>query len=116
MLVEYVEEPKGKMLSSSWSKKRDDIDMRTNLFRDLSRIFLSLAKIPVSKVGSFVIDNHGYLRSANHPLFLGIQELENERIPINAPRDCTYSTSRFFRDGCSFIPRQSARQLAECNK
>lgn len=92
MLVEYVEQEKGEMLSSSWSTKQHDIHSRTNLYRDLSRIFLSLAKVPVSKIGSFVIDNQGYLRLANRPLFLGIQELENEKILIDTPRDCTYST------------------------
>lgn len=90
MLVEYVEETRGKMLSCSWSEKQGDARLRANLYRDLSRIFLSLAKVSVSKIGSFVIDNHGFLRLANRPLFLGIQELENEGIPIDTPRDCTY--------------------------
>ncbi|EEP81145.1 predicted protein [Uncinocarpus reesii 1704] len=92
LLNEYIEEDKGRMLSKSWLKKRDDPTLRMNLFRDLSRIFLSLARHPVPKIGSVTIDNSGFLRFENRPLPLGIQELENEEIPIDIPRDYTYST------------------------
>jgi hypothetical protein len=36
----------GKMLSESWKKHHGDQQRRSNLFRDLSRIMLSLAKLP----------------------------------------------------------------------
>lgn len=92
VLVEYIEETRGRMLSCDWAEKRTDVNLWTNLYRDLSRIFLDLAKIPLPKIGSFVIDNNGFLRLANRPLFLGVHELENERIPIDIPRDRIYST------------------------
>ncbi|EEH07534.1 conserved hypothetical protein [Histoplasma capsulatum G186AR] len=92
LLIEYIEEAKGKMLSNTWLEKQDDMKLRSNLYRDLSRIFLSLANTPLPKIGSFVIDNNGFLRLANRPLSLGIQELENEEIPTCMPRDYTYST------------------------
>ncbi|KLJ09419.1 hypothetical protein EMPG_15154 [Blastomyces silverae] len=69
-----------------------DIKLRTNLFRDLSRILLSLSQIPLQQIGSFIIDCNGFLRLGNRPLSIEIQQLENEKIPINIPRDYTYST------------------------
>ncbi|OJD27491.1 hypothetical protein ACJ73_01104 [Blastomyces percursus] len=81
LLINYLEEAKGKILSNTWIEKQDDIKLRSNLYRDLSRIFLSLTSTPFPKVGSFVIDNNGFLRLTNGPLSLGVQELENEEIP-----------------------------------
>ncbi|KAK2740930.1 hypothetical protein FQN57_005934 [Myotisia sp. PD_48] len=52
MLVEFVQETTGKMLSCTWEEKKNDEKLRTNLYRDLSRIFLSLARIPLPKIGS----------------------------------------------------------------
>ncbi|PYI04805.1 hypothetical protein BO78DRAFT_347124 [Aspergillus sclerotiicarbonarius CBS 121057] len=93
VLVEYIDESKGTMLSDTWPTQHTCSELRTNFFRDLSRIFLSLAKIPFQKIGSFTIDNRGFLQHTNRPLSLGIQDLENEEIPVDMPRDYTYSTT-----------------------
>ncbi|KKZ63773.1 hypothetical protein EMCG_01877 [[Emmonsia] crescens] len=92
LLIEYVEEAKGTMLSNTWFEKQDDAKLRSNFYRGLSRIFLSLARTPLPKIGSFVIDNNGFLRLTNRPLSIGIQDLENEEISTDMPRDYTYST------------------------
>jgi hypothetical protein len=92
LLIEYIEEEQGEMLSNTWPEKQHDIRLRTNFFRDLSRILLSVTRIPLPKIGSFVIDHNGFLRLTNRPLSLEIQDLENEEIPTNIPRDYTYST------------------------
>lgn len=92
LLTEYIESTRGEMLSKTWAINRDDVRLRTNFFRDLSRIFLSLARNPLPKIGSFTIDNNGVLSLTNRPLQLEIQDLENERIPTDIPRDYTYST------------------------
>ncbi|KAJ9248068.1 hypothetical protein C8Q69DRAFT_186948 [Paecilomyces variotii] len=92
LLIEYIEEEQGEMLSNTWQEKQVDIGLRTNLFRDLSRILLSITRIPLPKIGSFMIDHDGFLHLTNRPLSLEIQELENENIPTNIPRDYTYST------------------------
>jgi hypothetical protein len=92
LLIEYIEEEQGGMLSNTWPEKQHDIRLRTNFFRDLSRILLSVTRIPLPKIGSFVIDHNGFLRLTNRPLSLEIQDLENEEIPTNIPRDYTYST------------------------
>ncbi|KAL1981215.1 hypothetical protein VTN96DRAFT_2967 [Rasamsonia emersonii] len=90
LLIEYIEETRGKMLSSTWFEKHEDVKLRTNFFRDLSRILLSLARIPLPRIGSFVVDNDGFLQLTNRPLTLEIQELENEEIATDIPRDYTY--------------------------
>ena len=92
LLIEYIENDQGEMLSNTWHEKRLDARLRTNFFQDLSRILLSIIRIPLTKVGSFAIDHGGFLRLKNRPLSLEIQELENEEIPTNMPRDYTYST------------------------
>ncbi|RAK95374.1 uncharacterized protein BO80DRAFT_459816 [Aspergillus ibericus CBS 121593] len=50
LLVEYIDESKGSMLSNTWPTQHTSSELRNNFFRDLSRIFLSLAKIPLQKI------------------------------------------------------------------
>ncbi|KAL2833721.1 hypothetical protein BDW59DRAFT_168807 [Aspergillus cavernicola] len=64
----------------------------TNFFRDLSRIILTVTRIPLSKIGSFTIDADGFLQLTNRPLAIEIQDLQNEDIPTNIPRDQNYSS------------------------
>ena len=80
------------MLSESWEEKRHDKSRRSNLFRDLSRIILSLGRVPLARIGSFTLDNTGVLSLTNRPLTLRLQELENNGIPINMTRGNTYTT------------------------
>lgn len=79
------------MLSKSWEDKRQDKSRRTNLFRDISRIMLSLGRIPLARIGSFTLDNTGVLSLTNRPLTLRLQELENGGIPIDIARNDTYT-------------------------
>lgn len=44
LVIDYIEETHGKMLSESWEELRYDKNRRLNLFNDLSRIMLSLAQ------------------------------------------------------------------------
>ena len=92
LLIEYIEQEQGEMLSNTWPEKQRNTKLRTNLFRDLSRILLSITRIPLPKIGSFVIDHDGFLQLTNRPLSIEIQDLENEEIPTDMPRDYTYST------------------------
>ena len=80
------------MLSSTWLQDHGNAQLRANLFRDLSRILLSVTRLPLPRIGSFMIDNDGFLQLTNRPLSLEIQDLENERIPTNMARDYTYCT------------------------
>ncbi|EPS31236.1 hypothetical protein PDE_06191 [Penicillium oxalicum 114-2] len=52
---------------------------------------LSLTRIPLPRIGSFKIDENGYLSLSKRPLTLEIQQLENEHIPVDIPRDVTYT-------------------------
>ncbi|RAH53124.1 hypothetical protein BO85DRAFT_166036 [Aspergillus piperis CBS 112811] len=90
LLMEFIDD--SQMLSNTWSTHHGDEILRANLFRDLSTIFLTLARVPLPRIGSFVIDENGYLTLSNRPLSSEIQELENGSIPIDMPRDFTYST------------------------
>ncbi|KAL1973112.1 hypothetical protein VTN31DRAFT_6654 [Thermomyces dupontii] len=80
------------MLSETWLGKHQESRLRNNFFRDLSRILLSISRIPLPRIGFFIIDNNGYLSLTNRPLRFELQNLENEKIPTDIPRDCTYST------------------------
>jgi hypothetical protein len=81
------------MLSETWNKSRHETTLRKNLFRGLSQILLAIARVPLPRIGSFIIDANGYLNLTNRPLTLEIQELENEQIPVDIPRGATYSTA-----------------------
>lgn len=81
------------MLSNTWQTHSNNTALRTTLFRSLARILLSFARVPLPYIGSFTIDNNGFISLSNRPLTLEIQELENEQIPIDIPRDYTYQTS-----------------------
>jgi hypothetical protein len=92
LLLEYIEPKRGTMLSNTWIDSRYDIKLRTNLFRGLSRILLSISRHPLPRIGSFVINEKGFLVLANRPLSIQIQQLENKEIPTGINRGYTYST------------------------
>lgn len=90
-MVEYIDQTKGTMLSSSWELKKNDTRLRTNLFKGLSRILLDMAKVPVPRLGSFAINSNGFLALSNRPRLPIITEMEAKQIPVDIPRDTTYS-------------------------
>lgn len=90
LIIEHVEG--GKMLSDSWEHHRHDPNRRRNLFRDLSRIMLCLAKVPLPRIGSWTIDDSGIVSLSNRPLTILLHESENLEIPTGIPRDLTYTS------------------------
>lgn len=92
LLIETIRWTRGTMLSNTWEEGRHDPKLRMNLFRDLSRIYLSITRVPLPRIGSFIIDRAGFLRLANRPLAVEMGQLESERIPTDIPRDYTYTT------------------------
>lgn len=92
LLLEFIDETRGKMLACTWEDHRHRKDLRTNLFKGLSRIMLTIAKVPVPRIGSFTLDDQGFLVLNNRPLTMEIQQLEAEKIPTNIARDTTYSS------------------------
>ncbi|KAK4154210.1 hypothetical protein C8A00DRAFT_43010 [Chaetomidium leptoderma] len=91
LVIEHVAE--GRMLSESWKEHHGDQNRRSNLFRGLSRIMLSLAKIPLPRIGSWTMDNQGILSLTNRPLTFHLHQLENQHIPTGIPRDLTYASA-----------------------
>lgn len=90
MLLEYVQD--GEMLSNTWNIKQADKTLRSNLFRGLCRIMLSLSRTPLPYIGSHIIDDSGFLRLVNRPLTLMLQDLENAKIPVNMSRNQMFSS------------------------
>ncbi|KAK2798474.1 hypothetical protein FQN50_008834 [Emmonsiellopsis sp. PD_5] len=103
VLIQYLDKSKGTMLSCTWNDKRHDKDLRANLFKGLTQIILKLAKVPVPRIGSFVINDDGFLVLSNRPLSLEIHQLEREEIPVDIPRGMTYcSVDSYVADTLSF--------------
>ncbi|EFY90683.1 hypothetical protein MAC_03263 [Metarhizium acridum CQMa 102] len=82
----------GEMLSESWDEKRDDVRLQDNLQRSLARMMLSLASVPLARIGAFRLDNNGYLHLDNRPLNVMFTMHENEGIPLNISRHTTFSS------------------------
>ncbi|OJD22690.1 hypothetical protein ACJ73_05963 [Blastomyces percursus] len=92
LVMDYIEESEGQMLSKTWNEYRGDEKRLTNLFNGLSRLRLVMSRIKLTKIGSFTVDDNGLLRLANRPLTSMLQESENTGIPMHIVRDCTYTS------------------------
>ncbi|OAQ96973.1 hypothetical protein LLEC1_06965 [Akanthomyces lecanii] len=93
LIIETITQDEGNMLSESWEEHHTDARRMENLQRGLARIMLSLASIELPRIGSFRLDHHGYLRLDNRPLSVPITMHENEDLPLDLPRQTTFSTS-----------------------
>ncbi|RMD44415.1 hypothetical protein DV735_g758, partial [Chaetothyriales sp. CBS 134920] len=94
LVLEYIEE--GRMLSETFDSQIGDPSRRQNLFADLSRIMISLARVPQPRIGSFTIDNKGFVSLSNRPLTLQLQAQENEGIPTKIDRLRTYECTESY--------------------
>lgn len=74
------------MLSETWEEGRHNLKLCKYLFHSISYIVLALARTPLLKIGSFVLDENGFLTLSNRPLTLEIQQLENEHIAVDIPQ------------------------------
>ncbi|PGH35783.1 hypothetical protein GX50_01366 [[Emmonsia] crescens] len=92
LVMDYIEESEGQMLSETWGEYREDKRRLTNLFHGLSHLMLRLSRIKLPKIGSFIIDDAGFVRLANRPLTSMLQELENTGVPMHIGRDRTYTS------------------------
>ncbi|EHY60502.1 hypothetical protein ABEF92_004174 [Exophiala dermatitidis] len=92
LLMDFVEEEEGRMLSTTWDTLSSDSTRKANFFRDLSQIWLSLTRRPLPHIGSWMIDDQGVVSLANRPLSIIIPEAENDSCPPVMNRSCIYST------------------------
>ncbi|OAL33345.1 hypothetical protein AYO20_07356 [Fonsecaea nubica] len=93
LLIDYIEKNEGEMLSYTWNERYQEEGLRRNLFRNLSRILLNIAQVPLPRIGSFTVDNNGFLHLGNRPLSPVMHQLENEQIPVDIPRHLTYTSA-----------------------
>lgn len=92
LLLEYIEEDQARMLSESWEEKREDKAQRSNLFRGLSKMILSVGHVPLPKTGSFTVGDDGVLTLTNRPLTCRLHMLENDHVLTKIQRDSTYTS------------------------
>jgi hypothetical protein len=84
------------MLSTSWEEKHQDGRLQRNLQQGLARILLSLAAVPLPRIGAFRLDNAGYIHLDNRPLSTEVIMQENEDLPLNLSRNDTYTRTDDF--------------------
>lgn len=103
MLLEYLGPETGQMLSDTFHLHREDKAQRQRLFRGISRILLSLARIPQSRIGSFEFHSSGVITLTNRPLSCSVMILENDGVARTIPRNVTFScTDAFVSDMLTF--------------
>ncbi|KAK7428361.1 hypothetical protein QQZ08_005118 [Neonectria magnoliae] len=99
MLLEHVGSDTSQMLSITWEKHRSDPARRQRLFRGISRLMLSLARIPQPQISSFRFHRDGTVTLTNRPLSCSMMILENEGTPRTMERNNVYlSTEPFIAD------------------
>ena len=97
--MDYIEPSEGTLLSKLWSSSNKEQRRRSNFFRDLSRVMLTLAQIPFELIGSLTINDAGLLQLKNRPLTFRLHQMENKGIPLNIKRELTYSCAeQYFSD------------------
>ncbi|KPM43361.1 hypothetical protein AK830_g3204 [Neonectria ditissima] len=90
LVMEYVEESRGKPLARLWTDLDSDHNRRRNFFADLSRIMLAFSRTTFSNICSPTIDDEGVLHFRNRPLTFRLQQMENKGIPLPIERATTY--------------------------
>lgn len=83
------------MLSKVFSMPHTEAQTQ-NLYRSMSKVMISLAKISQPRIGSWTIDNEGRISLSNRPLLCHLHQLENWAIPTDIPRGMTYSSADSF--------------------
>lgn len=103
MLLEYIDSNTGEMLSNTWKEQQEDPACRRRLFQGMSRIILSLARIPQPRIGSFQFHDDCTVTLTNRPLTCTMVTLENEGTERITQKDDTYtSTESFVADMITF--------------
>ncbi|POR34351.1 Uncharacterized protein TPAR_05431 [Tolypocladium paradoxum] len=103
MVLEYLGPETGQMLSDTFDTYREDEAQRQRLFRGMSRIMLSLARIPQAHIGSFQFNDNGTVTLTNRPLSCSMMILENDGATRAIQRNDTFScTDAFVSDMLTF--------------
>jgi hypothetical protein len=111
MVLEYLGPETGRRLSETFDKEREDEGQRRRLFRGISRILLSLARIPQSRIGSFCFNTDGTVTLTNRPLCCSMMIAENDGAPRTIQRHRTFScTDEFVSDTLTFHDQRFLHQ------
>ncbi|KAI0540434.1 hypothetical protein GGR58DRAFT_511749 [Xylaria digitata] len=103
MVLEYLGPETGQMLSDTLDMYREDEIRRQRLFRGMSRIMISLARVAQTHIGSFQFNNNGTITLTNRPLSCSMMILENEGAVRTMSRNDTIScTDAFVSDMLTF--------------
>lgn len=100
LVLEHTGAESGQLLSNTWARHRDNAARRQRLFRGMSKIMLSLARLPQMQIGSFQFNSDdGTIALRNQPLTCSMVLLENDGAPRTMQRSDTYTcTSAFVAD------------------
>lgn len=97
MLLEYIGPQIGNMLSLTWAQNMDDPRRRARLFQGVSRIMLSLTRLPQPHIGSFRFNPHNAtITLTNRPLMCTTMIFEHSGTPRTIPPDKTYQNTECF--------------------
>ncbi|KAL2213275.1 hypothetical protein CC79DRAFT_1299223 [Sarocladium strictum] len=103
LVLEYLGPDVGTTLSTTFVANKDDEDRRARLFKGLSRIMLSLARIPQAKIGSFQFRSNGTIALTNRPLSFSMMISENDGARRTIERDETFTcTDAFVSEALTF--------------
>lgn len=95
MLLEHIGPEIGEMLSNTYNDHQEK-SRRQNLFRGLSRLMLSLARVPQPRIGSFEFHDDCTISLTNRPLTCSAMILESEGARSVMQRHDTYSSTEPF--------------------
>lgn len=93
--MDWIEDDEVQMLSNTFRGSHTTVQTE-NLYRSMSRIMISLAKIPQSRIGSWTITDDGQISLSNRPMLCWFNQLENWSIPTGIPRNMTYTNADSF--------------------
>ncbi|KAI1351502.1 hypothetical protein F5Y01DRAFT_121139 [Xylaria sp. FL0043] len=103
MILKYLGPKTGQMLSDTFDMHREDKARRQRLFRGMSRIMISLARLPQARIGSFQLNDSGTVTLTNRPLTCSMMISENDGATRTMPRNETIScTDAFVSDMLTF--------------
>jgi hypothetical protein len=91
LLLEYLGPEVGRTLTETFNIDQGNEDQRSRLFTGISRILLSLARVPQPRIGSFRFNQDGTVELANRPLSCSMMMLENDDASRTIQKDETFS-------------------------
>ncbi|TWU77210.1 hypothetical protein ED733_008680 [Metarhizium rileyi] len=91
MLLEYIGQDVGQMLSNTWGDHRNDPSRRGRLIHGLARIMISLSRIPQPRIGSFQFHDDCTVTLTNRPSLAATTILENRGAEPSIQHGSTYN-------------------------